>query len=216
MINTLNKAKTTAELIADEIRIAIITGQYPSGQALKQDVLAELHGVSKIPVREALNQLSTERLVTFINNRGAVVTQLSIAEVEEIYSMRLALEALALEKAIPNLTTADRIAAESSLKLIDASDNPLDWAMLNWDFHASLYQAANMPHLSDTIAALHHNVSRYLMLYLKELDFQSRSQQEHWELLDSSFAGRREEALGILRQHLNDALRQTTKFMKEN
>lgn len=208
--------KTTAELIANEIRSAIITGAYPSGQALKQDVLADLHGVSKIPVREALNQLKAEGLVAFINNRGAVVSSLSVTEVEEIYSMRLVLETLALEKAIPNLQATDHIAAESCLKRIEASANPLDWAALNWDFHASLYRAANMSHLLDTIAALHNNVARYLILYLKELDFQSGSQREHWELLESSFAGRSEEALGILRQHLNDALRQTIQFMTEN
>lgn len=212
----LHRAKTTAELIASEIRAQIITGKYPGGQALKQDALAALHGVSKIPVREALNQLSTERLVAFSNNRGAVVTCLSIAEVEEIYSMRLALELLALEKAIPNLTAVDRIAAESSLKLIETSENPLDWARLNWDFHATLYQGAKMPHLLDTIAVLHNNVSRYLMLYLNELNFQSGSQKEHWDLLESSFSGSTEEALGILRQHLNDASRQTIQFMKEN
>lgn len=215
-MTTLHKAKTTAELIAGEIRNAIITGVYPSGQALRQDVLAERHGVSKIPVREALNQLSSERLVTFINNRGAAVSSLSIAEVEEIYSMRIALETLALEKAIPHLTTADYIAAESSLKLIDASDNSLDWSKLNWDFHASLYRGASMPHLLDTIAVLHNNVARYLILYLEELDFQSGSQQEHWNLLENSFAGRTEEALSILRQHLQSALRQTVAFMQEN
>lgn len=211
-----NHVKTTSELIATDIRSSIITGTYPSGQPLKQDVLADQHGVSKIPVREALNQLKAEGLVAFINNRGAVVSSLSIAEVEEIYSMRLVLETLALEKAIPNLQTTDHIAAESCLKRIEASANPLDWATLNWDFHASLYRAANMSHLLDTIAALHNNVARYLILYLKELDFQSGSQQEHWELLESSFAGRSEEALGILRQHLNDALRQTIQFMTEN
>lgn len=207
--------RTTAERIASEIRNTIMTGQYYSGKALKQDVLAAHHGVSKIPVREALNQLRSEGLVTFINNRGAVVSSLSIEEVEEIYSMRLALETLALKKAIPNLQAKHHIAAESSLKLIEASDTPQDWPKLNWDFHSSLYQGAKMPHLLDTIAILHNNVSRYLMLYLKELNFQSGSQQEHWDLLEASLAGRTEKALDILHQHLNGALRQTIQFMKE-
>lgn len=208
--------RTTAERIASEIRNTIINGQYYSGKALKQDDLAARHGVSKIPVREALNQLRSEGLVTFINNRGAVVSSLSIEEVEEIYSMRLALETLALKKAIPNLQITDQIAAESSLKLIEASNTPQDWPRLNWDFHASLYQQANMPHLLDTIAILHNNVSRYLILYLKELDFQHGSQQEHWDLLEASIAGRTEQALDMLHQHLNGALRQTLQFMKEN
>lgn len=207
--------RTTSELIAEGIRNSIIIGEYKSGQPLKQDVLADHYEVSKIPVREALQQLKTEGLVTFLNNRGVTVSSLSISEVEEIYTMRLALETLALKRAIPNVQMANQVAAESALKLIDSSNDPLEWANLNWEFHASLYQAAGMPRLLDTISILHNNVARYLLLYLKEMDYQDDSQQEHWDLLESSLAGRTEQALGILRQHLNDALQQTLTFMKE-
>ncbi len=208
-------SKTTSELIAEFIRNAIITGEYESGQALKQDVLAKQYDVSKIPVREALYQLKMEGLVTFLNNRGVVVSSLSSNEVEEIYTMRIALEEMALERAIPNLQPANKVAAESALKLIDASTNPLDWATLNWEFHASLYKAANMPKLLETVAMLHNNVSRYLLLYLKQMDFQDTSQAEHWALLKACNAGKTQHALGILRQHLNDALEQTLRFMNQ-
>lgn len=209
------QSKTTSELIAEQIRNAIIVGEYESGQALKQDVLASHFEVSKIPVREALYQLKSEGLVKFLNNRGVVVSSLSVSEVEEIYTMRLVLEEIALERAIPNLQAANRITAESALKLIDASTNPLDWSALNWEFHASLYRAAQMPKLLETVSLLHNNVSRYLLLYLKQMDFQNTSQAEHWALLEASIAGKTQQALGILRQHLNDALKQTLHFMNQ-
>jgi DNA-binding GntR family transcriptional regulator len=208
-------AKTTSELIAERIRNAIIIGEFESGEPLKQDVLADQYGVSKIPVREALYQLKTEGLVDFLNNRGSVVSSLSTSEVEEIYTMRIALEQIALKRAIPNLLPANKIAAESALKLIDASTNPLDWATLNWEFHASLYKAANMPKLLETVAMLHNNVSRYLLLYLKRMDFQDTSQAEHWALLEVCNAGHIQQASDILRQHLNDALEQTLHFMNQ-
>lgn len=206
-------SKTTSELIAEQIRNAIIIGEFESGQALKQDVLAKQFEVSKIPVREALYQLKSEGLVNFLNNRGVVVSSLSSNEVEEIYTMRMALEEIALERAMPNLKAASRIAAESALKLIDTSSNPLDWSALNWEFHASLYRAAQMPKLLETVSLLHNNVSRYLLLYLRQMNFQETSQAEHWALLEASFAGKTQQALGILRQHLNDALQQTLNFM---
>ena len=208
-------SRTTSELIAERLRNAIIIGEYESGQALKQDELAKHFEVSKIPLREALYQLKSEGLVKFINNRGSIVSSLSASEVEEIYTMRKALEEIALERAIPNLQAANKIAAESALKLIDASTNPLDWAALNWEFHASIYRAAQMPKLLETVSTLHNNVSRYLLLYLKQMNFQDTSQAEHWALLEACNAGKTQQALGLLRQHLNDALKQTLQFMNQ-
>lgn len=213
-MKTSSKAtKTTSEILADQIRNAIISGKFPSGQALKQDVLASQFGVSKIPIREALYLLQNEGLVTFLNNRGSIVSELSINEVDEIYTMRIALEAIALERAIPNLKAADFIAAESSLKLIEASDDPIEWSNLNWIFHSTIYRAAQMPKLLETVSVLHNNVARYLLLYLNTMQQQEHSQQEHWDLLEACRKGRIQQALGLLRQHLEDAKQQTISYM---
>ena len=82
----------TNESIADSLRADILRGNLKSGQALKQDEIAAQFGISKIPVREALVQLKTEGLVNFYHNRGAFVSEISAAEADEIYVMRIALE----------------------------------------------------------------------------------------------------------------------------
>lgn len=216
-MNTLSKnTKTTSEMLAEKIRFAIMSGEFSSGQPLKQDVLASQYGVSKIPVREALYLLQTEGLVTFLNNRGSIVSELSIKEVEEIYTMRVALEEIALARAIPNMKEADFIAAESTLKLIEASEDPIEWSTLNWTFHSILYQAANMPKLLQTVSVLHNNVARYLLLYLNTMQKQEHSQEEHWDLLSACRKGRVQQALGILRQHLEDAKKHTINYMNQN
>ncbi len=209
-------SKTTAELIAEQIRNAIVIGEFKSGQALKQDELAKRYNVSKIPLREALYQLKSEGLVTFQNNRGSIVSSLSASEVEEIYTMRIVLETMATERSIPNLQTQDLIAAESYLRLIDASNDPLEWSEYNWQFHASLYKAADMPKLLEILALLHNNVARYLLLYLNDMDFQATSQQEHWALLDACRVRDTKGAIGILQQHMNDALQKTLQYMKQD
>lgn len=205
---------STSELIAEKIRNSIIFGEYKSGQALKQDVLAEELNVSKIPIREALNQLKSEGLVSFLNNRGSVVSSLSVKEVEEIYTMRMALEEMALKKSIPYLQPANTITAESTLRLIDESRDPLDWARLNWRFHASLYEAAEMPILLETVSRLHNNVARYMVLYLDEMKYQDVSQKEHWDLLDACRQKKTRRAISILRSHLKDAMEQTIYYMQ--
>lgn len=207
------KLQTTAEVIADKIRQDIVVGEYLEGQPLRQDELARRFNVSKIPLREALYQLKSEGLVEFQNNRGSLVSSLSPARVEEIYLMRIALEEIALKRAIPNLTPSDIVNAESALKLIELTDQPVKWSQLNWQFHAAIYRAANMPTLLNTIATLHNNVARYLLLYLKKLGFHNVSQDEHWQLLALCKMGRTQQATGLLHQHLNDALSQTLEYM---
>jgi DNA-binding GntR family transcriptional regulator len=207
--------QSSADLIAMKIRNSIISGEFSCGQRLNQDMLARDYRVSKIPIREALNQLKSEGLVIFNNNRGSQVSRLSCDEVEEIYTMRIALEEIALTKAIPNLQEKDFIAAESALKLIDVSDNYLDWSKLNWDFHSSLYMAANMPKLVEIVSILHNNVTRYLLLYLKDLNFQGVSQNEHWEILKLCREKNTQAAVKLLKVHMQEALSFTLSYMKE-
>jgi len=210
----LNQSQSSVDLIVENIRDAIISGELLTGHQLKQDHLAAQFSVSKIPIREALNQLKTEGLVVSHNNRGSVVSSLSIEEVEEIYTMRLTLEEVALKRCIENLELEHIIAAETALRLTDQSDDPVEWARLNWQFHTSLYEAAGMSMLMETVTRLHNNVARYMVLYLKEMDYKEVSQAEHWVLLEACKDKKSRVAINILRIHLKDALRQTMHYMQ--
>ena len=203
----------TPEMIADALRMAILQGRYGANQPLRQDHIAAELGVSKIPLREALVQLKAEGLVSFLPQRGAVVSELSAAEVEEIYTMRMALEAVALEKAIPNLNGADFIRATSVLKIIDKEKDKRQWGDLNWEFHATLYQAAQMPFLLSTIEQLHNNVFRYLVIYLDRLAALKKSQIEHRKILNACRKKDIDTATTILRMHLQQASNRLTAFL---
>lgn len=205
----------TAELIANSLRADILHGRFKSKQALRQDEIAAAFGVSKIPVREALIQLKAEGLVTFVPNRGAVVSELSPAEVDEIFTMRIALETVALGRAIPHLTVARLAQAESILQTIDYESNPVRWGELNWEFHATLYEAANLPRLLEQVKILHIQVARYLIIYLAGLDYQTVSQREHREILEACRQGNIAAAVAGLEQHLRSAADQLMAFLKE-
>lgn len=206
--------KNTAEAIAASIRAGILRGELKSNEALRQDKIALDLGVSKIPVREALVQLKAEGLVTLHTNRGAFVSALTAVEVAEIFSIRLSLEVLALESAIPHLSNSQFIQAENVLRLMDVEDDAANWAEQNWQFHAQLYQAAKMPRLLSILEPLHLNVARYLVLYLNELGFQSASQDEHYAILAACKARDTAEALRLLRQHLESASQSLVKFLE--
>jgi len=202
-LGTLQKAKNTAELIADALRSAILQGKLASGQWLKQDEIAAKFSVSKIPIREALVQLQSEGLVQLLPNRGAVVSSLTQAQVEEIYTMRLALEPIALRRAIPCMTPADFLQLDHILDRIDRETDLSKWAELNWEFHAALYAPSQMPLLIQTARDLHHNVVR-LLVYLIRDAHRQESQRQHRELLTLVRRGELDAACALLERHLRE------------
>ena len=203
------------EQIANALRADILKGTLQSKQPLRQDEIATHFGVSKIPVREALNQLKAEGLVTLLPKRGAVVAELSAAEVDEIYAMRIALESLALRRAIPQLTVANLAQAEAILQTIEQENNAMRWGALNWEFHALLYQPANLPRLMEAVRLLHINVARYLVIFLVDLAYQTTSQQEHRAILQACRQGQVENAVHLLEQHLQSAATQLAAFLQQ-
>ncbi len=184
--------------IADALRTDILHGRLQAGQPLRQDEIAVRFGVSKIPVREALVQLKAEGLVDFYPNRGAFVSELSAAEAEEIYIMRIALEKEILARAIPHLTVSHFKQAGDLLAAIDREKNIAKWGELNWEFHATLYTPAVLPRVMETLQMLHANIARYLVLYLAGMDYQKKSQREHRALLKACREGEIETAKTIL------------------
>ena len=194
--------KTAVSQIITTLRKAIVAGTYEEGAPLRQDELAAAFGLSKIPVREALRQLQAEGLVTFYPNRGAFVSHLSADEAREIFVMRIALETVALREAMKGLKTADFIQADAILRIIDETDEPLAWSQLNEQFHFTLYQAANMPRLLETIRMLQANIARYFVIYRQLGNRQPDSQAEHRAILAACQAGDAQRACDHLANHL--------------
>lgn len=214
-VDTPSSTVSTRDLIADSLRADIMRGRLRSKEPLRQDEIAARFGVSKIPVREALIQLKAEGLVTFYPNRGAVVSRLSPAEVDEIFVMRVALETTALRRAIPQLTIANLGQAEEILHAIEQEQNAARWGDLNWEFHATLYAPAGLPRLMDWVERLHIQVARYLVIYLAGMDYQAASQEEHRKILRSCRQGDPEAATEHLTHHLQSAADHLVSFLAQ-
>ena len=174
------------------LRNAIVDGRLPAGQRLDQNELAARLGVSRMPVREALKQLETEKLVVVFPYRGVEVASLDPATIVEMFEIRVALESLAVGRAVDCLSKSEF--------RHDASDTRADgrqsrrpgavqpWMELNHRFHATINSAGGWPHLVETIDQYRANVERYVRFYLSA-GGRIRSQQEHWELLRACESG---------------------------
>jgi len=197
--------RTVPEMITYILREAILSGELKGGTPLKQEELASQLSVSMSPLREALKNLEAEGLVKFYPNRGAVVSELSANEAQEIFDIRLFLELGALELAIPNLNKADLDKAGKILDQADQETCSSRWGEMNWRFHETIYLPARRPRLLSLIQTLHNNVERYMRLYLSAMNYQTKSQEEHKELLEACAQKNVKAAKNILRIHMAGA-----------
>ena len=98
-------------VIEETLRNAILDGRLPCGTAIRQEALAKLFGVSRMPVREALRQLEAQGLLQVVQYKGAVVAPLIEDNSLETYELRFLLEAQALRLSVPHLNDDDFQAA---------------------------------------------------------------------------------------------------------
>lgn len=205
---------TLPGMITHSLREAILSGELSGGFQLKQEELAAKFNVSMSALREALKTLEAEGLVKFFPNRGAIVSELSAEEAQEIFDIRLFLELGALELAIPNLTVQELTVAEAVLQQVDTEPDSKRWGELNWQFHEVLYKAARRPKLLSMIQHLHNNVERYMRIYLSTLHHQEKSQAEHRLLLAACAEKDVKKAQKLLRKHMNDAQKNLGKYLR--
>ena len=133
---------STPDVIASVLREAIVAGILAGGSQLRQSEVAANFGVSVIPVREALRQLLAEGFVVLQRNRGAIVAETAVSEIEELFDLRLALETLLLKAAVPNLNPADLERAAEYQRAFEAETDTTRWGHWNWRFHEALYLPA--------------------------------------------------------------------------
>ena len=210
-------AKTVAERAADELRRKIIAGELPEGFQLRQDALAAEFGVSRIPVREALVQLEGEGLVRIVPHKGAVVSELSVDEISELFMLRGLLEPLLLKKSAPRLTPADfaeldAILAEYKQEL-DAQ-HMTRWGELNTRLHDVLLSRAAQPRTSAIVASLLQQTDRYTRLQLSlSAESVQRAEEEHGELVRLCKIGEVRGAAALLKKHIEHACKELEEFI---
>lgn len=154
--------------VADSIREAILSGRLKGGDRLIEDELAESLNVSRGPIRQAIFRLEQEGLVVHETHRGATVARVSVEDAAEIYSLRRALETLAVTSACERATEVDFAPLEAILTLFQsvprASMTRRRVAELDIDFHDALFRAAHHGRLYRAWEALRSQIFVFLLL----------------------------------------------------
>jgi DNA-binding GntR family transcriptional regulator len=199
------KRQNLAAMLVDDLRKRLLSGEFSGGTLLRQEQLAQEYGVSRMPVREALRQLDSEGLVIMQANRGATVSELSMAEIDEIFDLRAVLELDLLKRAIPNMT---RASIDKSRRILDELDEAYttrdiaQWGALNGKFHMSLYEPSGRSISLSLVNRISLQVDRYLRLQISRTDAMIDGSVEHKAMLDLCGQGKTTEALELLATHI--------------
>lgn len=189
--------------IANDLRGKILGGVLAPGQRISQVEIARAHGVSRLPVREALRTLSGESLIVAETGKEARVASLDLAELREVYRMREALEPMALALSVERITDHDIAAAEQLLQQMnEISDNGPEWLKLDRAFHSLWYNVLPMPRLVRTIEQLLDVSQRYRAAFNLTPGARSISDLEHWMLLEAMRRHQAADAKALLEVHL--------------
>jgi DNA-binding GntR family transcriptional regulator len=197
-------SRTVAVLVA--IKHAILTGELRPGQALVETDLAEVLGVSKTPVREALKTLAGAGLVTMNPYKGAAVRVVDDQQARYIYDVRLLLEPEALGRAATS--GHDWQPAHQALDRAHSARDQAERSLANRDFHRELYAGCGNPllvrmldDLRDQTALVSVAAWRHEPGWLHTPSWEHEA-AEHLAVLQAAEDGDAERAATLLRRHI--------------
>lgn len=202
--------ETVQELIVAVVRRAVLSGIVQPGVKLRQEDLAAIFGTSRIPVREALRVLEHEGLVRSEPHRGFSVTALDADQVEEIYELRIVLEAHAIRQAIPLLTEGDLQELDALHDQMEAATDPEDQLEKRERFYLRLYSVTARPRLVGLIARLHQEVARSLRWKLVQ-----HSPSQHQTFYDAIREGDADAAVEELTHHYRKVAALIRRFLRQ-
>ncbi|HEX2585091.1 MAG TPA: GntR family transcriptional regulator [Steroidobacteraceae bacterium] len=191
------------------IRERIRAGRYVPGQRLiEADIIRELHA-TRSRVREALQRLATEGVITIEEFKGASVRHLTRDEVVHLYRTRMVLEALAAAECASHGTPAvkQRLALlQHQLDELEHSGNHEHFAKLNDEWHRLIIEGSQNPYIAAFVERLHVPVYRLLFSTFYNAGRIDSANADHQRITAAIVAGRAKDAEKFMREHISDAL----------
>lgn len=187
----------------ERIRSAILKGTLPPGGRLSQVKIADELGLSRTPVREALRLIEKEGLITSERGRQVVISQTSMADLDELYALRIKLDTTTVRATVQDLTDADVAAMEECLVAMDESSSPdlfEEFDTAHRRFHTIPIRLAGPRH-ADYSAQLNEHAERYRRIYMTQPSSYVQSREEHQAIMVACAARDGEKVAALLAEH---------------
>lgn len=191
--------------VYDHLRTAIINGQMAPGATLLQEQLAEQMGVSRTPIRDALDRLASEGLVTRSTGGRVSVAELSFQELNEKYTVRSVLEGLALRLAAERMSAAQlenlgRILHR--MRIAVEQNDAITVTEIGADFHDAIIAASGNEYLVQTLQSLNDSIRRYRRVAANIPGRALETMHEHEQIYNALKNREIEAAQELIQQHI--------------
>ena len=199
---------TKQQAVYRSLRDQLMTGTLQPGERLVIDRIAEAHGVSAIPVREALSQLEREGLVQIRPHAGAVVSDIPASAVREIFALLEAFEIVSCRLGMNQLTEKDFRFLHDLAEQMKETDDPDEWLNLNRLFHESVPRLAGLPRIEEQMVRVGESWERLRRLRFADHkgEDKARADRQHVQLVRALEKADEDQALEIIRKHNREAL----------
>jgi DNA-binding GntR family transcriptional regulator len=195
------KRQPLGHAVADSLREAIYSGRFRPGQRIGQVSVAQELGVSQTTVRDALAALERDGLVERAVNQGAVVTELSRDDIEEITSLRIDLESMAARRLIQQANPAHLESLEENIRTMTGTAAPEDVADLDLQFHELLVRLAGHKRLLWCWQTLRTQIKLLMVTHnLRNPRSAKNTVENHKELLEILRSGDADAAVAHIKQ----------------
>ncbi len=188
-----------------EVKAIILEGRIAPGKKLKEGDLAKALGISRTPIREAINRLAKEGLLEIFPQRGAYVVQFTEKDVFELFLIRENLEGLAARLASQRMTQSSLAKLESCTQGFREPFGDKDvqrYAREDFKFHQSIVNLSDAQRLIQLVSSLHDHIRIYRLTTRGVADKMKSSLAEHRQIIEALGKGDPEESDRCMRQHI--------------
>ena len=211
LFQPMMESRPIREIAYEVLKHAIITGEIPAGERIVETDYAERLHISRTPLREALRKLERDGLVEYVLRRGVVVRAFTIADVEEIYTIRNALEMLTLPAIIRNATEEDITGLKERLREMDevmAHGDIETLSPMARAFHSQLTALCRQNRILRVIEGQDEFITRFSAMAIRQENRRSQAHEEHYKLVE--YVEKRD------LEHLEKLMRKHIERSKEN
>ena len=211
LFQPMMESRPIREIAYEVLKHAIITGEIPAGERIVETDYAERLHISRTPLREALRKLERDGLVEYVLRRGVVVRAFTIADVEEIYTIRNALEMLTLPAIIRNATAEDVASLKERLREMDevmAHGDIETLSPMARAFHSQLTALCRQNRILRVIEGQDEFITRFSAMAIRQENRRTQAHEEHYKLVE--YVEKRD------LEHLEKLMRKHIERSKEN
>jgi DNA-binding GntR family transcriptional regulator len=201
-----------ADLVTTQIREMIITGEFKSGQPLKEDELCKLFSISRPPIREAFKTLEANGLVTRKPRKGVSVSEFVAKDVEEVYTIVAMLYCKATEMAMESVSNEHlKLLANNIDKMAEFANadppNLREFQAAHRDFHEIILDLAGNQRMKQLEKQLRCQISIFSYKSFQKREHLLSSLEYHRRILAAIGEGKKTEATALMEEHVMRALK---------